>query len=79
MKNGLQFLKQNGTKEKVSMEISNNGVMKVRPKQSFSDTCCSMKKKARGMLFQLLGYLNVVSTFYAARGIDSWEKKAEVV
>lgn len=74
---GCDFWK-NGTKGKILRAISNNGVLKVHPKHSVSDTWSTRERTPRDLFFQLLAYWKLISRFCAIRNIDLRKIKAEV-
>lgn len=71
--------KEAATKEEVVSEMSNNGVLKVRPGQSWSDACSKRRRTARDVFFWLLGYKLVLSRFSVSTngGLEGKEEIAQ--
>lgn len=63
-------------KEKVSRVLWNKSVLKARFWQQLLDTRSARKRTAWDMVFQLLRYQKLVSTFCASSNVHLCEKKA---
>lgn len=69
------FIEEGNEKEGIEGGIL---VLKVRLKQSMSDTQSARKRTAPPLWFQPLGYQKLVSWFCATRGMDLSKKKEQI-
>lgn len=63
------------TKEKILKEISINGALKLRLKQSLLDTFSVRERTARNVLLRLFQYQILVSRYCVANGMDLKKEK----